>query len=559
MRANIELSQESISLEKEKKTISIDITTDIAYSIKNESDWINITLERDSTKNGIFYKKYKLKFKKNESETRNATVIFEITPVRTYSLRISQRGRNLGRITDSLALVALYNSTNGKDWTNNANWLSDKPIYLWYGINCTSAGMLEGTARVEAITLINNNLSGTIPKEIGNMDSLKVFSIAENKLSGEIPEEVVMRAQNSLKNNYNQGKIDRHLDYIDNRINEFEHALDQADSDEEKVELAKKIENQKERKSKYEALEVQLQSTGKDQISTTDKDAQSVVLHRHITQVGYNVQASVDAKNKLITHFDTGSVNDTNALASVAIETKEILQVEKMDVLADKGYHTGEQIRLCEENNITTYVSPKEPASNNSDIFPVTQFIYDAEKNSYTCPAGETLTTNGTLYTHSSKGYKSAYKFQRYNNVAACKICQMQSECTTSKKNGRNIDRSEFASQMGQNAERINQNKDYYKQRQQLAEHPWGTIKRQRGFDQVLTRGKTKVLGEVSLVFIGYNLVRCVNIVDGMEKFKALTNRYMSSVSRLYRLQMAYFKHFSGFNEFQLLFSVMKI
>ena len=133
-----ELSQESISLEKEEKTISIDITTDIAYSIKNESDWINITLERDSTKNGIFYKKYKLKFKKNESETRNATVIFEITPVRTYSLRISQRGRNLGRITDSLALVALYNSTNGKDWTNNANWLSDKPIYSWYGINCTS-------------------------------------------------------------------------------------------------------------------------------------------------------------------------------------------------------------------------------------------------------------------------------------------------------------------------------------------------------------------------------------------------------------------------------------
>ena len=185
-----ELSQESVTLEKEEKTISLDITTDISYSIINESNWISITLERDSAKNGIFYKKYKLIFKKNESEPRNATVIFEITPARTFSLRISQRGRSIGRITDSLALVALYNSTNGKDWTNNANWLSEKPIYSWYGINCTSAGMLEGTARVVGITLINNNLSGTIPKEIGNMDSLKVFSIAENKLSGEIPEEV---------------------------------------------------------------------------------------------------------------------------------------------------------------------------------------------------------------------------------------------------------------------------------------------------------------------------------------------------------------------------------
>ena len=212
----------------------------------------------------------------------------------------------------------------------------------------------------------------------------------------------------------------------------------------------------------YEELEAELKATGKEQISTTDKDAQSVVLHRHITQVGYNVQASVDAKNKLITHFDTGSVNDTNALASVAIETKEILQVEKMDVLADKGYHTGEQIHECEQNGITTYVSPKEPASNNPDIFPVSDFIYNAVNDTYTCPAGETLRTNGTLYTHSSKGYKSAYRFQRYNNVPACKICPMQSKCTTSKKNGRNIDRSEYASLMEQNAERVNQHIYYY-------------------------------------------------------------------------------------------------
>ena len=351
-----------------------------------------------------------------------------------------------------------------------------------------------------------------------------------------------VRAQNSLKNNYNQGKIDRHLDYIDTRIREYENALDQSDSEEEKAELAEKIKTQKVRKSKYEGLESQLKATGKEQISTTDKDAQSVVLHRHITQVGYNVQASVDAKNKLITHFDTGSVNDTNALASVAIETKETLQVEKMDVLADKGYHTGEQIHACEQNGITTYVSPKESASTNPDIFPVSQFIYNPEADTYTCPAGETLATNGTLYTHSSKGYKSAYRFQRYNNVAACKICPMQSNCTTSKKNGRNIDRSEYASLMEQNAERVHQNKDYYKQRQQLAEHPWGTIKRQRGFDHVLTRGKTKVLGEVSLVFIGYNLTRCANIANGFERFKQLINSYIDAFCCVFMHQKARFK-----------------
>jgi len=246
-----------------------------------------------------------------------------------------------------------------------------------------------------------------------------------------------------------------------------------------------------------------------------------VVLQRGITIVGYNIQASVDAKNKLITHFDTGSVNDTNALAPVAIATKEVLQVDQMDVLADKGYHTGEQIRQCEQNGITTYVSPKEPASNDSDIFPITSFVYNAQNNSYTCPAAEVLTTNGTWLTHSSKGYKSAYKFQRYN-TKKCKSCELQPQCTKSKTNGRNIDRSEFADDVIQNNRRVKENPTYYKQRQQLAEHPWGTLKRQRGFDHLLTRGKKNVLGEVSLVFIGYNLSRFIQITEGINAFKEL-------------------------------------
>jgi transposase len=346
-----------------------------------------------------------------------------------------------------------------------------------------------------------------------------------------------VRAQNSLKNNYNQKKIDRQLEYIDGRISEFEDALDKADSQEDKAKLSQKIETQQTRKQKYESLQAELEETGKDQISTTDQDAQSVVLQRGITVVGYNVQGAVDSKHKLITHFDTGGVNDTNALASVAIAAKEVLQVEQMDVLADKGYHTGEQIRQCEQNGITTYVSPKEPASNDPDIFPITRFVYDATTNSYTCPSGEILSTNGTWLTHSSKGYKSAYKFQRYN-TKKCKSCELQPQCTKSKTNGRNIDRSEFAADVEQNNKRVKENPEYYKQRQQLAEHPWGTLKRQRGFDHVLTRGKTNVLGEVSLVFIGYNLARTIQIAEGINAFKEL----IKGMIALLWLKRAYLK-----------------
>ncbi|MBB3188155.1 IS1182 family transposase [Microbacter margulisiae] len=364
-------------------------------------------------------------------------------------------------------------------------------------------------------------------KELGLMEG-KTIAIDSFKV----------RAQNSLKHNYNQKKIDRQLEYIDGRIKEFEDALDEADSQEQKTVLKDKIAVQQSRMEKYQAIEAELKETGKDQISTTDQDAQSVVLQRGITVVGYNIQASVDAKNKLIAHFDTGGVNDTNALSTVAVATKEVLQVEQMDVLADKGYHTGEQIRQCEQNGITTYVSPKEPASNDPDIFPITSFVYDTEKDCYTCPAGETLTTNGTWLTHSSKGYKSAYKFQRYNNPAKCRLCEMHSLCTKSKNNGRNIDRSEFAADVEQNNQRVKENPAYYKQRQQLAEHPWGTLKRQRGFDYVLTRGKKNVLGEVSLVFIGYNLSRFIQITEGINAFKELIKGVIAHICS----QQAYLK-----------------
>jgi transposase len=333
-----------------------------------------------------------------------------------------------------------------------------------------------------------------------------------------------VRGQNSLKNNYNNKKIARHLEYIENNITEYEQALDAADTQEEKEEIEKKLAIQNNRKEKYQAISQQLEESGQEQISTTDSDARAVILHRGVVNVGYNIQAAVDAKNKLITDFETGDVNDTRALAAVAISTKELLGVEAMNVLADKGYHTGDQLARCAAANIVTYVSPKESASNDDDIYPISRFVYNAENDTYACPAGETLSTNGTWHGHSTKGKTVAFRFQRYN-TAACKGCAKREKCTKSKVNGRNIDRSEFATVIEQNNQRVNENPNYYRQRQQLAEHPWGTLKRQRGFDHVLTRGKDQVLGEVSLVFIGYNLGRCAQILKSHDAFKALLER----------------------------------
>ena len=168
-----------------------------------------------------------------------------------------------------------------------------------------------------------------------------------------------VRAQNSLKNNFNEKKIDRHMAYIDEKIIEYEQDLERNDKEDESQEIKKKIGLQELKKADYKTLRDTLEASDQEQISLTDTDARAVVLHRNIVNVGYNVQASVDAKHKLLVGYDTGDVNDTHALAPMVKMTKELLKADHISVLADKGYHTGEQLRQCDQMGVTTYVSPK--------------------------------------------------------------------------------------------------------------------------------------------------------------------------------------------------------
>jgi transposase len=330
-----------------------------------------------------------------------------------------------------------------------------------------------------------------------------------------------IRAENSLKNNYNEKKIARHLAYIDEKIHEYESMLDSGDKEEENADIKEKLARQKQKKGDYNSLIKKLEASGEDQISLTDTDAKAVVLHRNIVNVGYNVQASVDGKNKLLIEYNTGAVNDTHALADIAIESKDLLKVERVNVLADKGYHTGEEIRRCTDHDITTYVSPRSSSSNNEELYPIEKFVYNESADSYTCPAGEEMQNNGKWLNHSQKNEKQpAYKFKRYT-TKACRECDLKEHCTKSV-NGRAIDRSEYAGDLEANNRRVLENPDYYKRRQQITEHIFGTLKRQRGFTHTLVRGKDNVLGEVGLMFIGYNLTRCITILSARKLIKLL-------------------------------------
>ena len=85
---------------------------------------------------------------------------------------------------DRAALVELYNATGGASWTNNTNWLSDRPIREWYGVSNDPDG------RVSELWLSRNQLTGEIPAELGNLSNLERLWLYDNKLAGDIPREL---------------------------------------------------------------------------------------------------------------------------------------------------------------------------------------------------------------------------------------------------------------------------------------------------------------------------------------------------------------------------------
>jgi len=217
------------------------------------------------------------------------------------------------------------------------------------------------------------------------------------------------RAMNSKKNNFNPGKIERQLHYIENKIEEYLIELTLADEQEQdSSEIAQNIMKQLSRQEKYLAIKQKLEESGEDQISTTDPDSRSMVLHGSVIEVAYNVQTAVDEKNKLIVHYDVTNDNDKKALHGVALETKLILDKEEITVLADKGYHNAEQLHACKEDEIITYVAvPEIPRKNEipTENYYGDKFTYDEEKDQYICPQEKVLTTNGNWYRKKYKRY----------------------------------------------------------------------------------------------------------------------------------------------------------
>jgi hypothetical protein len=156
--------------------------------------------------------------------------------------------------------------------------------------------------------------------------------------------------------------------------------------------------------------------------------------------------------------------------------------------------------------------------------------------------------TNGNYYKRNQGILRKTFKVKRYVlRFAICNACPNKMACAgkanITKSKGRYIERNEYQDYVEQNIERVKNNKALYRKRQEIVEHPFGTIKRQWGYDYTLLKGIEKVAGEFAIIFTCYNLRRAITIFGVNELIKKLEKSIFDSISSI----LSYFKLFWRF------------
>jgi len=315
-----------------------------------------------------------------------------------------------------------------------------------------------------------------------------------------------MYSENQLKSRVEniEHTLDKYLNNMD-EIDELENRLEQESNDND--DLKKKIGKLEEEKSKLESLKDQLKESGKKHISPADHDA-NLMKCRDGKMACYNVQTGVDAKHHMIAMAEVSTDEcDINLLETDFRELIVQMGFTPEEVQADKGYGNLSQIREIQETyNTVCYIPVQDNPSKKQDRENGIVFKYDADNNNFTCPNNKKLTLH-------SKNYKQDGQTYNIYKCHDCYDCPLNQKCTKSK-TGRAIKVNINQDWMSRYQEWIgqHQNIEKIKQRKNIVEHPFGTIKLMMGKLCFLLREKLKVQIEVDLYTTAYNLKRLINI-----------------------------------------------
>ena len=255
-------------------------------------------------------------------------------------------------------------------------------------------------------------------------------------------------------------------------------------------------------------MEAQVEASPDGQVSLTDPDARSMATSgRGSGIVGYNVQSAVEAEHHLIVARDvvmTG--HDRNHLCAIGEKAKAAMGVEALDVLADRGYFSGEEIVACETIGVTPYVpKPLTSGAKADGRFGKQDFSYLPNQDAYRCPAGQVLRYHMTTV-------EKGLVLHRYWDSPSCQACPLKPKYTPSLE--RRVTRWEHEAVIEAMQKRMDlAPQSPMKLRRRIVEHPFGTIKAWMGSTHFLMKRLTNVKTEISLHILACNMKRVMQIL----------------------------------------------
>jgi transposase len=327
------------------------------------------------------------------------------------------------------------------------------------------------------------------------------------------------KAVNHRDRNFTSAKLKRRMEEIESSITGYLKALDAADREEPKPSdpkgggLEEKIAKLKKQMEALKGIEIQLEASPDKQISLTDPDARSMITSGNGI-VGYNVQTAVDTKHHLIVAHEVTNVgHDRDQLSSMALQAREAMRLESLSVVADRGYYKSGEILACHEAGISAYV-PKTLSSRAKfdGRFNNDEFVYDADKDVYVCPAKEALIWRNS-YIDNGKTLNSYWS-------SNCRSCSIKAQCTPARE--RKVRRWEHEAVLEEMQVRLDNTPQMMNIRKRTVEHPFGTLKQWMGATHFLTRRLAGVSTEMSLNVLAYNLKRVMKILGAQNLMKAL-------------------------------------
>jgi len=325
------------------------------------------------------------------------------------------------------------------------------------------------------------------------------------------------KAVNNRDRNFTRAKMKRRLAEVEASIDRYLERLANADRSEPAEDNTQRMEDKvaalREEMARLKKLEVRMLQAPDKQLSLTDSDARSM-NSRGSGLVGYNVQSAVDSQHHLIiAHEVTNVGSDRSQLARMAKHAKAVLNSDTLNVVADRGYYNGDEIRSCEQAGIEAYL-PKPNTSGNraKGQFDRTEFHYKANDDEYECPAGERLVYR---FTRTEAGKE----IRRYWS-SACPTCPIKAKCTSG--DYRRVSRWVHEAVVERAQARLERQPDVMQVRRATVEHPFGTIKSWMGSTHFSMKTLPRVSTEMSLHVLAYNLKRVIKLIGTRQLIVAI-------------------------------------